>query len=159
MPPKVKGRRRAREPDRPLSGLDVDELLQGQKRVRISPENAIPEFKQSLLSTNDVSTIKDAAKQMSAIIEDQIKNSLGDMNYGRVVEGLGTMRDEMIDYEEPQLYNEFIRELKQKLLDDQLNGDRREVWWLVRRHKIGLIDNEASNHSKVTVEEAREVRT
>lgn len=157
MPPKVKGRRRNRETDKPLSGLDVDELLRSQKRVRISPENAIPEFKQSLLSASDVNAIKDAAKQMSIVIENQIKDSAGDMNYDRVVEGLGTMRTELIEYEEPEPYNEFIRGLKHKLLDDQLNGDRRELWWLIRRHKVGLIDRETSEQSNVTVEEAREV--
>ncbi|KAL1959864.1 hypothetical protein VTO42DRAFT_1009 [Malbranchea cinnamomea] len=156
VPPRAKGRKRDRDGDKPLSGLDVDELLRGQKRVRISPDNAIPEFKQSLLNASDVNAIKDAARQMSVIIEDQIKKSLGDMNYDRVVEALGTMRDELIAYEEPELFNEFIRELKKKLLNDQLNGDRREVWWLIRRHRIGLIDNETSEPSKVTVQEARE---
>lgn len=157
VPPKAKGRKRDREADKPLSGLDVDELLQGQKRLRISPDNAIPEFKQTLSNTDDVGVIKDAVKQLSTIIEDQIRNSLGDINYDRAIEGIGTMRDELIAFEEPDLYNEFIRRLKQKLLSDELNGDRREVWWLVRRHKLGLIDKEASEVSGVTVQESREV--
>ena len=136
----------------------MDELLQGQKRLRISPDNAIPEFKQTLSSTDDVGVIKDAVKQMSSIIEDQIKNSLGDINYDRAIEGIGTMRDELVAFEEPGLYNNFIRRLKQKLLADKLNGDRRELWWLVRRHKLGLIDKEVSEVSEVTVQESREVR-
>ncbi|KAK2861187.1 ATP-dependent DNA helicase II subunit 2 [Arthroderma sp. PD_2] len=156
VPPKIKGRKRNRDADKPLSGLDVEELLQGEKRQRISPENAIPEFKQALANTDDINTIKDSVNQMCTIIENQIKHSLGDSNYDRAIECLGTMRDELISFEEPDLYNGFIRELKRKLLDDKLGGDRRELWWLIRRNKIGLVDNKAVEISNVTEQEARE---
>ncbi|PGH15992.1 hypothetical protein AJ80_05368 [Polytolypa hystricis UAMH7299] len=158
VPPKVKGRKRTREADKPLSGLDVDELLHREKRVKISPENAIPEFKQALNNAEDVRAIEDAVKQMSSIIESQIKHSLGDVNYDRAVEGLGTMKDELVAYEEPGLYNTFIRQLKRKLLDDKLGGDRREMWWLIRKNRLGLIDKNVSEQSEVTEPEAREVR-
>ncbi|EZF33332.1 hypothetical protein H109_05983 [Trichophyton interdigitale MR816] len=156
VPPKVKGRKRNRTTDKPLSGLDVDALLQGEKRQRISPENAIPEFKQALASTDDINTVKESVKQMCAIIENQIKHSLGDANYDRVVEYLGTMRDELISFEEPDLYNDFVRELKRKLLDDKLGEDRRELWWLIRKKRIGLIDDKLVEISKVTEQEAKE---
>ncbi|EFE30117.1 uncharacterized protein ARB_03459 [Trichophyton benhamiae CBS 112371] len=157
VPPKVKGRKRNRITDKPLSGLDVDALLQGEKRQRISPENAIPEFKQALANTDDINTVKESVKQMCAIIENQIKHSLGDANYDRVVEYIGTMRDELISFEEPDLYNDFIRELKRKLLDDKLGEDRRELWWLIRKKRIGLIDDKLVEISKVTEQEAKEV--
>ncbi|KAF3490890.1 uncharacterized protein GIQ15_00407 [Arthroderma uncinatum] len=156
VPPKIKGRKRNRDIDKPLSGLDVEELLQGEKRHRISPENAIPEFKQALANTDDINTIKDSVKQMCAIIENQIKHSLGDSHYDRAIECLGTMRDEIISFEEPDLYNDFIRGLKQKLLDDKLGGDRRELWWLIRKNRIGLVDNKVVEISNVTEQEARE---
>ncbi|OAL62986.1 hypothetical protein A7C99_5372 [Trichophyton rubrum] len=156
IPPKVKGRKRNRITDKPLSGLDVDALLQGEKRQRISPENAIPEFKQALANTDDINTVKEAVKQMCAIIENQIKHSLGDANYDRVVEYIGTMRDELISFEEPDLYNDFVRELKRKLLDDELGEDRRELWWLIRKKRIGLIDDKLVEISKVTEQEAKE---
>ncbi|EZF10279.1 hypothetical protein H112_08472 [Trichophyton rubrum D6] len=156
VPPKVKGRKRNRITDKPLSGLDVDALLQGEKRQRISPENAIPEFKQALANTDDINTVKEAVKQMCAIIENQIKHSLGDANYDRVVEYIGTMRDELISFEEPDLYNDFVRELKRKLLDDELGEDRRELWWLIRKKRIGLIDDKLVEISKVTEQEAKE---
>lgn len=95
---------------------------------------------------------------MTAIIEDQIKNSLGDANYDRVVESLGIMREELISYEEPALYNDFLKPLKEKLLKEELGGDRRELWWLVRRSKQGLIDQSESDRSEVTQDEAKEVR-
>lgn len=94
---------------------------------------------------------------MTAIIEDQIRHSLADANYDRVVEGLGAMRDELVSYEEPGSYNDFLRQLKEKLLKEELGGDRRELWWLIRKSKIGLIDKLESDRSGVTGEEAREV--
>lgn len=95
---------------------------------------------------------------MTAIIENQIRHSLGDANYDRVIEMLGVMRDELVGYEEPKLFNNFLRQVKEKLLKDELGGDRRELWWLIRRHKLALIDNNMSEQSDVTEEEAKRVR-
>ncbi|KAF7589780.1 ATP-dependent DNA helicase II subunit 2 [Aspergillus hancockii] len=156
VPPKTKGRKRARETEKPLSGLDVDSLLHQEKRAKISPNNAIPEFKQTLAQAENIEAIQDATKQMMAIIETQIRHSLGDANYDRVIEELGTMRDELISYEEPTPYNEFITQLKDKLLQEKLGGDRRELWWLIRRNKLGLIVQRESDQSKVTDAEAKE---
>ncbi|KAJ5174752.1 ATP-dependent DNA helicase II subunit 2 [Penicillium canariense] len=157
VPPKTKGRKRQRETEKPLSGLDVDALLkQEPKRTKISPENAIPEFKQMLSRADSLDTIHDAVKQLASIIETQIKHSLGDANYERVVEGLGTMREELVDYEEPALYNDTLRALKGKILGEELGGDRKELWWLIRKSKLGLIDRAASEMSNVSEEEAKE---
>ncbi|KAL2810409.1 SPOC like C-terminal domain-containing protein [Aspergillus granulosus] len=155
VPPKAKGRKRAREPEKPLSGLDIDALLSQEKRVRISPNNAIPEFKQTLAHAENIETTKDAVTQMRAIIEAQVKHSLGDANYDRVIEGLGVIREELISYEEPRLYNDFLRELKEKILKEKLGGDRRELWWLLKRSKLGLIDQKQSELSDVTEEDAK----
>lgn len=95
---------------------------------------------------------------MEKIIEGQIRDSFGDANYDRVIEYLGVLRDELVEYEEPVLYNDFIRRLKGSLQKDELRGDRKELWWLIRRKKIGLIDKSLSDQSEVTEEEGREVR-
>ncbi|RAH64097.1 ATP-dependent DNA helicase 2 subunit KU80 [Aspergillus aculeatinus CBS 121060] len=155
VPPKAKGRKRTREIEKPLSGLDVDALLHQEKRSKISPNNAIPEFKQTVAQAENIETIREAVRQMSAILEDQIRHSLGDANYDRVTEGLGTMREELLAYEEPALYNEFLRQLKEKVLRERLGGDRRELWWLIRRSRLGLIDRLQSDQSEVTEEEAK----
>lgn len=94
---------------------------------------------------------------MTSIIEDQIKNSLGDANYDRVIEEMGVMREELISFEEPALYNDFLRQLKDKLLKEELGGDRRELWWLLRRSKLGLISQHESDQSDVAEEQAKEV--
>ncbi|KAJ5748451.1 uncharacterized protein N7511_010147 [Penicillium nucicola] len=160
VPPKAKGRKRQRETEKPLSGLDVDALLSLEpKRTKISAENAIPEFKQTLSRADSIDTIHDAVKQMADIIEIQIKHSLGDSNYDRVIEGLGTMREELVDYEEPIPYNDFLRRLKGKLVAEELGGDRRELWWLVRRNKLGLIDKNIVESSDISDVEAQEFLT
>ncbi|KAI9837987.1 MAG: ATP-dependent DNA helicase II subunit 2 [Sarea resinae] len=155
VPPKQKGRKRARDQTKPLSGLNVDELLGREKRTKISAENAIPEFKQMLATTEDLGAIEDASKQMASIIQSQIRHSLGDSGYGQATEGLRVMREEVTALEEPALYNDFITELKKKLLAGELGGDRREMWWLIRMNKLGLIDEKLSPLSSVSEEEAK----
>ncbi|KAF4759773.1 hypothetical protein HAV15_005773 [Penicillium sp. str.  len=159
VPPKTKGRKRQRETEKPLSGLDVDALLSLEpKRTKISTENAIPEFKQTLSRAENIDAIHDAVQQMAKIIETQITHSLGHSNYDRVIEGLGTMREELVDYEEPVIYNDFVRQLKSKMLREELGGDRRELWWFVRKGKLGLIGKSEVDSSAVEEEEAQEVR-
>ncbi|CAI7643287.1 hypothetical protein PCG10_003432 [Penicillium crustosum] len=157
VPPKTKGRKRQRETEKPLSGLDVDALLSLEpKRTKISTENAIPEFKQTLSRAENIDAIHDAVQQMAKIIETQITHSLGHSNYDRVIEGLGTMREELVDYEEPVIYNDFVRQLKSKMLRGELGGDRRELWWFVRKGKLGLIGKSEVDSSAVEEEEVQE---
>jgi len=66
------------------------------------------------------------------------------------------LREELIDYGEPELYNDIIRRVKDKMLEEKLGGDRQELWWLIRRSKIGLIDKSASDRSELTEEEAKQ---
>ncbi|KAF2834504.1 putative Ku family DNA helicase [Patellaria atrata CBS 101060] len=156
VPPKVKGRKRNRETERPLSGLDVDALLNSNKRSKISPENAIPEFKQYLASTTSSSDLKDAAKQMSKIIQDYIRHSVGDSGYGRAIEALSVLRNEMVDSEEPVVYNDVLRQLKEKVLGGELGGNRKDVWWKIRANRLGLVDKKQWKFSDVSEEEAKE---
>ena len=157
MPPKVKGKRK-RETIKPISGLDVDALLGLKKRETISQENSIPEFKQMLAAADELSTIEHAAKQMGMVIRSIISDSFADIKYDRAAENLRVMREELINMEEPGLYNSFLRDLKKKLHAGDLNGDRREMW----REKIipgrlNLITERESEASDVTEEDAKNV--
>lgn len=67
------------------------------------------------------------------------------------------MRDEMIEIEEPGVYNAFVRGLKQKLLAGELGGDRREMWDGIRKHRLGLVEKRHSESSEVGEEEANKV--
>jgi ATP-dependent DNA helicase 2 subunit 2 len=155
VPPKVKGRKKFREAEKPLSGLNVDELFQKEKRgKKIDPLNAIPEFKQMLDLAEDETMIPDAMKQMTAVVQEQIKNSFGDSKYNQALEGISTMRQAMIEMEEPKQYNDMLRGLKAKLLAGELGGQRKEMWYMIRSHRVGLIDKKKSPVSDVTAEQA-----
>lgn len=164
VPPKTASRKTKRNPDPPRSGLDLNKLLGeratqnqsvGGKR-RLDPTNAIPEFKQYLDSTNVVDHLQDALHQLGSIIESWIKNSFGDSGYERAVEGITVLRQHSIELEEPGIYNNFMKALKRKLLNEELNGDRREMWYKLRRYRLGLVDRASSDASEVEADEARD---
>jgi ATP-dependent DNA helicase 2 subunit 2 len=154
VPPKVKGRKRYRDVEKPISGLDVEELFRKEKRTKISPDNAIPEFRQALDEPENMDLVKESVKQMGIIIQDQIRTSFGSKNYDRALEGLKVVRGEMLLMEEPTLYNDVLRGLKSKLMADELGGNRREFWWRVRTEGLTLIDKEQLEHSDMSKEEA-----
>lgn len=155
VPPRQKGRKRTREFEKPLSGLNVEELLGREKRAKLSAENAIPEFKQALNTTDSVEDIKNIANQFSVIIQDYIRHSMGDSGYQRAVEAIRVMKEEMLELEEPGVYNDFMRELKKKIIAEELGGERKEMWYKIRVNKLGLIDNRATDLSDVTEEDAK----
>lgn len=158
VPPKAKGKRGRKEITKPLSGLDVESLLGREKRRKLSMSNAIPGFKQMLETADDVKLIPDAAKQMGDIIHELIRTSLGDQWYAQALENLGVLREQMIEFEEPGVYNAFVRDLKSRLLRDELGGGRKDLWYrIIREKKLGLIDSEAAPASEVSEEEAAQV--
>lgn len=108
-----------------------------------------------LATSEDPDAIGDATKQMSTLIQDLIKRSLGDSGYGRAIEGIRVMREELSEYEEPGQFNDVIRDLKKKLLAGDLGGDRTEMWWLIRVNRLGLIDKKLNPVSEVTEEDAK----
>jgi ATP-dependent DNA helicase 2 subunit 2 len=156
VPPKVKGRgkRNRAERDKPLSGLDIDALLGNPKRVKIDASNLVPSFKNALAASDDIDAIKDAADSMATEIRSLIKSSVGDSGYGRALEALRVMRDELTELEEPEIWNTFIRSLKSDLLEGKLNGNRKDMWWKIRGSRYGLVDRKRSFVSEITEEEA-----
>lgn len=160
VPPKARGRKWGRkEAPKPLSDLDVAALLsQDPKRTtrRIDPKNAVPEFKQILETSEKMEEIHDSCKQLKFIIFDWIRHSVGDSGYGRAVEGTRVMREEMVELDEPSPYNEFMKELKKKVLGGELGGDRREFWFRVRQNRLRPISKGECEASDTTEEEAKQ---
>ncbi|KAI1170732.1 Ku70/Ku80 N-terminal alpha/beta domain-containing protein [Nemania sp. FL0916] len=156
VPPKAKGKRDKSDKPKPISGLDIDALLRhpGNTRAKISPDKAIPEFKQKVELADDQADIEDAIKQMRTIIQDMVTKSFGDQDYDRAIEHIGVMRETTIEYEYPDLFNSFIKDFKTRLLSGEFGGDRRELWWKIKQVRLGLIDENASEHSNVLTEEA-----
>lgn len=141
-----------------MSGLDIDALLgsSGKRQRTISADNAVPEFKQALAASDDMELVSEATRQMGGIIESFIRGSVGDSAYGKALEALRVMREELVDLEEPEMYNDFVMKLKKSILAGELGGERREMWWKIRTARLGLVDSSMSEVSKVTGEEARE---
>jgi len=155
VPPKAKGKRR-RDAVKPISGLDVDALLGNTRQGQISPENAVPDFKHALETADSEESLEGASKQMGAIIRSLITDSFGDSKYNRAIECCGVMREELINMDEPNLFNNFVIDLKKQLLSGALGGDRRDFWFKLRWAQLGLIDSSQSESSDLTTDAANE---
>lgn len=94
---------------------------------------------------------------MSTIVRSLITHSFGDSKYPQATECLGVLREELINMEEPDMYNTLVRDLKKSLLSGALGGDRRDFWFKVRWSRLGLVDQSQSEASKVTHDDAEEV--
>lgn len=94
---------------------------------------------------------------MGRIIEDLMTNSIGERNNHRVLEHLAVMREELKEFEEPNMFNDFLNKFIGDLLAKKLGGPRREMWWLMKRKKLGLIDKTEQPNSSVDEKEAQEV--
>lgn len=170
VPEKAKGKRSRGPTQTPSSGFDVDNLLDkglARKRNKISKENAIPEFKQTLRqrmhAADKDEEIENAVKEMGQIIRSLIKESMGDKDYARAQENIGVMREQCIEFESPQFYNDFLTDLKKQISSGALGGDRREMWtkyikW-PGKGRLGLITKSQCEGSGVTDDEAQQVRT
>lgn len=161
VPPKAAGRKGRREQPVPKSGLDVEALLNrpgapdATRIAAISTANAIPEFKRKLALTEDLDELRGAAAEMLAIIKELVEHSLADTNYGRVCEMLKVMREEYMEFDEPGVYNDIVRELKRAIFEEELGGDREELWSEVRVNRLGLVTKRESERVAVEDEEAR----
>lgn len=159
VPPKARGKRWSRkEAPKPLSDLDVAALLAQdpmRNTKRIDPRNAIPEFVQLFESIVELDDMYDACKQLKYIIFDWIRQSMGSTDYGRALEGIGAMRAQMIDMEEPAPFNDFMKELKKKILGGELGGDRAEMWYRIKVNKVYPISTAEFSSSEFTEEEAK----
>ncbi|CAG8951924.1 hypothetical protein HYFRA_00005729 [Hymenoscyphus fraxineus] len=154
VPAKKKGKRFTRETKAPLSGLDVDDLLNRETPQEITKENAIPAFKQRLRLTKSDKEIGVAVKKMDAVICDIIKESTLENGYARALENVRVVREEMVLLEQWEIYNDFIKELKMKILGEKLGVNRRSFFLSIKTAKLGLIDERLVDHSPVTEEEA-----
>lgn len=142
VPARVKGRKRYREAEKPLSGLNVDALFKKENRPKtISANNAIPEFRQWLEQTDNTTEIQDAVTQMGTIARKMVTDSYGNQNYARAVETLGVVREELWDLEMATIWNALMRDVKEKLRKGELGGERREWWYQLRSARLGLMEN------------------
>ena len=107
--------------------------------------------------TESAADIYNAATQLGEIIQEQIRTSFGDINYARAIEEMDVMRKELIELEEPQVWNEWIKKLKGRVLRGELGGDRREMWAEIRKHNLGLVSRKENVIAGVGEDESRTV--
>jgi ATP-dependent DNA helicase 2 subunit 2 len=163
VPPPARGKRFGRgkkEPPKPISSLNVDELLnqdEHRSKKRIDPQNAVPEFKQVLHAASgddtDIDAVRDACEQLQGIIHTLIKTSVGHTKYKQALELIRTMREECYDKGVEEIFNDFMRDLKKKLLGEELNGNRDDMWHEIRRDRQGLILQTDDNPGGASKEE------
>lgn len=155
---KGRGKRARDNGPAPISGIDLDDLLSDRKKQKISSKNAIPEFKQMVEKTNDNNVIGDAIRQLGEISRVIIaSSSMGGNGYEISLRQIGEMRKTAVDLEVPEPYNEFVLDLKKRLINLELGTERRDFWSLFKRHGFGLITNTEVEFSKTTTDEAKEV--
>jgi ATP-dependent DNA helicase 2 subunit 2 len=163
---KVRGKRN-RDQITPLSGLDVNSLLDNEKpraARKITMENSIPDFRQLLPATVSTSEVVDLVDQMAQIIYKMVADIPTGGSIDRVAENMRVLRTDLLDLEMPDIYNDFIRDFKLKLVSGELfksefASNKRELWFLIKSTKLGLIDKEVSEHSTISKEEAAQVST
>ena len=103
--------------------------------------------------------IREAAEALGKIVEKHVTDSFGGNLYGKAIEEMRVMREEMIEVEEPGVYNTVVRKLKERLVKEELGGERKDFWYELRKNRLGLIDKKASEQSDIGEDEAREVST
>lgn len=142
----------------PLSGLDIEALLKSNKPKKISKANAVPEFKQFLEDADTDKAVADAVNQMIDIIigDKGFLSGAEDTENERALEHIRVLRGEMVEYEFPDIYNNFIKDLKTRVLKNEF-GERREFWVKLSHNRLGLIDHETVEASDVSPEEAAQV--
>ncbi|THX79202.1 putative Ku family DNA helicase [Aureobasidium pullulans] len=156
---KSKSKRGRRDAPKPLSGLDVTALLSNPSgTIKLSPQNAVPEFRQ-VLDGGKLEEAEPAFQQLGKIIRDFIKNSVGGSGYARALEAMRVMREEASDLEIPDAYNDFVRNLKTAILKEELNGDRKDMWFMIRANRMGLIQSKECGSSEIGEDEAKEFLT
>lgn len=92
---------------------------------------------------------------MDALIRENISTSFADMLYGKACDMMRVMREELVDLDEPDIYNDFMRNLKKDILGGDLGGNRADMWREVRKNRLGLLTKAESERSDVTEEQAK----
>lgn len=170
VPPKAqsKWRKGAAKPESGRAveaAVDIDELIRAGEEAtarlkrgkpKIDKDNSIPMFKQliqRLAEADNDKGIEAVTSAMGEVVQSLIKESMGDANYDRAIENIGELRDACIGLEVPELYNDFLRDLKKKIFSDALGKGRKYMWAKLRATssgRLGLITKSESEVSDIT---------
>ena len=104
-----------------------------------------------------IEEIKGTCSQMATLIKEAITTSFADMLYDKAADMMRVMREELVELDEPEVYNEFVRGLKKEIFAENLGGNRVDMWKEVRKNRLGLLTSSECERSEVTEEMAKEV--
>ncbi|KAI3393313.1 hypothetical protein diail_4446 [Diaporthe ilicicola] len=158
------GRTFERFRDLPARLKDGEKVVAEMKTdsTAIDKSNSIPMFKQlvdRIMEDGDKAGLEDAMKSMGEVVRSLIKDSMGDMDYPRAIENIGALREACVGLELPEIYNDFMRDLKQKIFSDALGKRREDMWKTLRvvgRTSLGLITKSELEVSDLTQDEAEQ---
>ena len=86
-------------------------------------------------------------------VKELVKTSFADVNYPRVCEILGVVRTELRELEVSEIYNNLIRGLKEDVGAGKLDGNRKDLWGVLRKSRLGLISGDEEGGDPAVTEE------
>lgn len=105
----------------------------------------------------DESELGNVVDQMAGVVENLIEHSLGESAYAQAIECVKVIRGETSDCELPEVYNNFVQTLKKKIVEGELNGNRKDFLTFLRKEKLGLITKDEDGRSELDLEDANKV--
>lgn len=97
--------------------------------------------------------IHKATANMAKLVRQSLKSTEspnGNARYDGVITQMRAFREEMVEVDMGEIYNEFCRDLKKRIFNEEF-GDQRNFWAGFKFQKLGLI---RGKDSEVTEQEA-----
>ncbi|XP_038052595.1 X-ray repair cross-complementing protein 5-like [Patiria miniata] len=105
----------------------------------------------TMISQKDQDRFTQASDQMQNRIRQLVRDSFGSQFFSKAMDCLKTLRAASIQLHEPDLFNNFLRKLKDELKEIF----KTDFWSQIISEKITLIDSSESNESTVPKAEAK----
>lgn len=106
----------------------------------------------TLIGRKDIDNFDDASKQLQQVVLKLVKESFGDTYYGKAMDCVKALREEAVRHSETEMFNSFLRELKNDLI-----GTRYSPFWdKVVSEEVTLISSSECSDSSVTQDEAKQ---
>ena len=118
----------------------------------ISKHHPISDFREMLRNKKE-DLVEKAIHQLKALIIELIKSSNGTTSFSKALELVLVLREGCVQEDEPDLFNDFVRDIKENLCDED---NVRDFLNVLRKEEIALISKAESHQSKVSPDKAKE---
>lgn len=114
----------------------------------LSKHHPVSDFR-DMLRFKKEDLVENAIKQMQELIMELVKTSVDGSFFSRALEYLSVLRDGCVQEDEPDLFNEFVRILKEKMLSEHgFEGFLEEM----QKNGVALISSAESHQSLISPE-------